>query len=87
VKRAPIEGWEMEKLRALVDVGLLNTLQTNDGMAGTLTYDQTIFGDWRHVLVFQQRIRDMKAEDLQAAARKYLVRDNETIGMLETTRK
>ncbi len=87
LKKEPVQDWEMEKIRSAVEVGILDTLQTNDGMAGTLVYNQTVFGDWRYLLRFQKQIHEMKAVDLQNFAKKYFVKENETIGVLETTKK
>jgi predicted Zn-dependent peptidase len=87
LKKEPIQPWELEKIRSAVEVGILDTLQTNAGMAGTLVYNQTVFGDWRYLLRFQKLIHDMTAQDLQNFAKKYFVKDNETIGVLETTKK
>lgn len=82
LKKTPVEPWELEKLRASVDVAILDTLQTNSGMASTLVYHQTIFGDWRYLPRFQERIKKMTAQELQAAARKYFRRENQTTAYL-----
>ncbi|MFA5974797.1 MAG: pitrilysin family protein [Elusimicrobiota bacterium] len=87
LKNEPVQEWELEKLRAGVDVMLLNALQTNDGMAGTLVYDQTIFGDWRTLLRFQKLIHGLTPQAIQAAAKKSLTRENETLGILESVKK
>jgi predicted Zn-dependent peptidase len=85
--KEPVAPWELEKVHASVDVGLLNTLQTNSGMATTLAYNQTVFGDWRYLLRFQERIHDVTPQDVQAFARKYLTDDNKTIAVLEPLKK
>jgi len=82
VKKTPIETWELEKVRAAVDVGLLNTLQTNDGMAGTLAYDQGVFGDWRYLLRFQKVINTLTPADLQRVAQKYFTPTNRIVAVL-----
>lgn len=87
LKQRPVEDWELEKIRAAVDVTLLNVLQTNGGMASTLAYNQTIFGDWRYLLRFQKRIAELTPQDIQNAARKYLTRDNRTVALLEPLEK
>ncbi len=87
LKKERIEDWELEKIRSAVEVGILDTLQTNDGMAGTLVYNQTVFRDWRYLLRFQKQIHEMTAQDLQNFAKKYFVKDNETIAVLESTKK
>jgi predicted Zn-dependent peptidase len=87
VKTQPIEAWELEKMRAAVDVDLLNTLQTNGGMASTLAYDQAIFGDWHYLETFQKQLKELTPADLQKAAQKYLVPENLTVATRETVRK
>ncbi len=87
LKKQPIEPWELEKIRSAVEVGILDTLQTNSGMASTLVYNQTVFGDWKYLLSFQKQIKDLTAQDLQNFAKKYFVQDNETVGVLEPVKK
>jgi predicted Zn-dependent peptidase len=87
LKKEPIEPWEMEKIRSAVEVGILDTLQTNDGMAGTLVYNQTVFGDWKYLLRFQKQIKEMTAQDLQNFAKKYFVDSNKTFGVMEPVKK
>jgi len=87
LKTEPVASWEMEKLRAAVNVSILDALETNAGMAGMLAYDQSIFGDWKYLLTFQKQINAMTSDDLQKTARKYLSRDNLTVGVVEPTKK
>ena len=77
----------MEKIRSAVEVGILDTLQTNSGMASTLVYNQTVFGDWKYLLNFQKQIKALTAQDLQNFAKKYFVADNETIAILDPVKK
>jgi len=87
LKKEPVADWELEKIRSAVEVGLLDTLQTNSGMASTLAYNQTIFGDWRYLLKFQKEIRAMTPQDLQNFARQIFTADNKTIAVLEPAKK
>ncbi len=87
LKNVPVESWELEKVRSAVEVGILSTLQTNSGMASTLAYNQSIFGDWRYLLRFQEEIRNLSAHDIQNFARKYFVKENMTIGTLVRGKK
>jgi predicted Zn-dependent peptidase len=80
LKKEPVQDWELEKFRSAVDVGLLNTLQTNGGMAETLVYDQAVLGGWRYLIEFQERIKKITAQDIQRVAQKFFVPDNLTVG-------
>jgi predicted Zn-dependent peptidase len=87
LKREPIQEWELEKVRNALDVGLLNTLQTNSGMANTLSFNQAIFGDWKYLLEFQRKLKEIKPDDLKRAAQTYLVPQNMTVGTLVAVKK
>lgn len=86
LQKSPVESWELEKVRAAVEVGILATLQTNSGMASTLAYNQAIFGDWKYLLRFQDQMRQLKAEDIQRFAKTYFVNSKRTVGLLEPTK-
>jgi predicted Zn-dependent peptidase len=79
LKRTPVEQWEIDKVRARVNFDLLNTLQTNDGMATTLAYDQGIFGDWHYLLREQKAMDAMTAKDLQRVAQRIFRMENSTV--------
>ena len=79
LKKTPIEPWELEKVRARVDMELISTLQTNDGMASTLVYDQSIFGDWRYLLRYQKAIESLTAKDIQRVAQRIFRTENSTV--------
>ena len=81
---APIEDWELQKVRAGLKVGLLKTLKTNGGMASALVYDQTIFGDWHYLLRFQDAIDHVSAGDVQKVANAIFQESNVTVAVLKT---
>ncbi len=87
LKKEPVQDWELEKIRSAVEVGILDTLQTNAGMASTLVYNQTVFGDWHYLLQFQKKIHELTAKDLQNFALTYFVPENKTIAILEPVKK
>jgi predicted Zn-dependent peptidase len=79
IKKDLIEPWELEKIRSRVGMDLLGTLQTNDGMASTLVYDQAIFGDWHTLLKYQHAIDTMTAKDIQRVAQRIFKQENSTV--------
>jgi predicted Zn-dependent peptidase len=87
LKKEPIEPWEIDKVRARVSLDLLQTLQTNDGMANTLVYDQAIFGDWHYLLQYQRAIDAMTAKDIQRAAQRLFNAANSTVATRVRTKK
>jgi len=83
VKKEPVADWETEKVRSSVEVGLLSTLQTNDGLADTLVSAQSIYRDWRYLIRYQEAIDKLTGADLQAAARRIFDPAKETVAYLE----
>lgn len=79
LKKLPVETWELEKARARVNIDLLNTLQTNEGMAATLAYYQCIFRDWKFLLQYQKAIEALSAADIQRAAQRIFNLNNSTV--------
>lgn len=85
--REPVAEWELEKLRAGLDVAILQNFQTNPGLAATLVYNQTIFGDWRYLTKFQEKINALTPKDVQTAVQRYLRADHRTLAILRPTGK
>jgi len=83
VKKDPVADWETEKVRSSVEMSLLSTLQTNDGLADTLVAAQSIYRDWRYILRYQEQIGKITGADLQAAARRIFDPQKQTVAMLE----
>jgi predicted Zn-dependent peptidase len=79
LKKTPIENWELEKVRARTDLDVLNVLQTNEGMASTLSFYQCIFKDWRYLLEYQKKIKTLSARDIQRAAQRIFRQENSTL--------
>lgn len=87
LKKQTIETWELEKVRAAVDMKLLSILQTNGGMASTLVYDQSVYGDWRHLIRMQKSIPLITAQDIQRVVQTIFTPANETVATLEPKKK
>ncbi len=86
IKEKPIERWEMEKVRASIEMQMLGLLQSNGGMADTLAYSQAIFGDWKYLLEYAKTMPTVTAEDIQKLAKSALTVDKRLVGMLEPKR-
>jgi predicted Zn-dependent peptidase len=83
VKKEPVADWETEKVRSSVEMVLLSTLQTNDGLADTLVGAQSIYRDWHYLMRYQEQIAKITGADLQAAARRIFDPAKQTVTMLE----
>ena len=82
LKTEPVPGDELEKVLNNLDAGLVRALRSNSGLAGQLTYFQTVAKDWRYVVRVRERIAAVTPQDIQRVARTYLTKNNRTVATL-----
>jgi len=76
LKREPVEPKELEKAKNQLKADLLRNMSTNSGLAGMLSYYETVAGDWRYITTFLDLLEKVAPEDVMSAAGKYLTRQN-----------
>ena len=82
LKRLADEGVaaeELERVRNRLRVDLLRNLQQNSELAHMLTYYQSVAGDWRYLLRYDQELASITPAEIQAAARRYFAPENRTV--------
>ncbi|MBN2397633.1 MAG: insulinase family protein [Deltaproteobacteria bacterium] len=82
LKREPVEAKELEKAKNRLKADLLRGMSTNSGLAGMLSYYETVAGDWRYISQFLDLLEKVTPQDVMGAAQKYLTRDNRTVATL-----
>jgi len=82
-KRAPIAPAELERVRHQLTTDRLRGLRDNEGLARTLSWYQSILGDWRYLLHYDQVVAGIDADQVRAVARRYLTADNRTLVWLD----
>ena len=63
------------------------SLSPNSKLASVLSYYQTVFGDWRYFTNYHKAVSNITIEDISEAYKKYCVRENRSVGILNDTRK
>lgn len=81
-KREPLGSEELEKAKNKLKADLVRRMSTNAGLAGMLSYYETVAGNWRYILTFLDLLEKVTPEDIMTAARQYLVRQNRTVATL-----
>ncbi len=81
LKSEPISTEELAKAKKQITTGMLRRLQGNSGLARMLSSYQ-VLGDWRYLLDYDQRLEEMTAEDIMAAAERYFSDSNKTVATL-----
>lgn len=82
LKREPIGSEELEKAKNRLKADLLRNLATNSGLAGMLSYYETVAGDWRYITTFLDLLERVTPEDVMSTTKRYLTRRNRTVATL-----
>jgi zinc protease len=80
----PVSGAEFERARNKLSVGIERMFASSASVAALATAAE-VKGDWRSLFVSRDRYRTITLEDVNRAARTYLLRDNRTFGHLIPT--
>ncbi len=78
----PVDAEELITSRNRLATDRLRFLKDNGGLARMLTYYQTIAGDWRYLIDYDQEVAGITAEEVMAVARTYFSPENRTVATL-----
>ena len=83
LKTEPVSQQELERAINQLRFDRLERLRSNEGLASMLTYYQSVAGDWRYLVTYDEQVANLSAEDIMAAARKYFTDSNKTLVRLQ----
>ena len=75
---------ELARAKTRAKAGLLRSLRNNFGLANNIAQWHTLFGDWRELFRYIDRIEAVTAADVRRVANETLVASNRTVGMIVT---
>ncbi len=75
----PVSEAELSKALNRLRTDHLRGMQSNGGLARSLTYFQTVAHNWRYLARYQEVISGVTAAEIMQVAKTYLTRDNRTI--------
>ncbi|MBI2070054.1 MAG: insulinase family protein [Elusimicrobia bacterium] len=82
IKQKAPELWELERAKNNMEAMLVKILDNNEGIADTITMNEILYGDWSYHWDVATRWQAIKPEELTEAAKKYLNRENKTVGFV-----
>ncbi|MBO6585715.1 MAG: insulinase family protein [Gracilimonas sp.] len=82
IKNGEITQEELDRVRTNARAGLIRGLDSNSGLAVRLGQAQSLQGDWRKVFTNLEDLEAVTIEDIQRVAKKYLVKENLTVGSI-----
>ncbi|MEW6743271.1 MAG: pitrilysin family protein [Planctomycetota bacterium] len=85
LRNEPPTEEELARVRNAEDAAFVRRLRTNNGIAAAIVRAETLAGDWRHLLVERDKIKQVTAEDVARVVGQYLVSEHCTVGWLEGT--
>jgi predicted Zn-dependent peptidase len=77
--REPVTAEELVQARNRLRVDQLRSLKENGGLARMLTYYQTVAGDWRYVVDYDEIVATITADEVMEAARTYFDSSRRTV--------
>jgi len=82
LKTEPVSEKELEKIKNQLKADFIRELDSNAGLASTLSYFETLAGDYRYFIHHINVIEKITSEDIIRVARRYLTSDNRTVACL-----
>ena len=82
IKTQPVTNEELIKAKNNIKMDYIKRLDSNSEIASILSYYEVLLGDYRYFADYLKNIDKVTAEDIQKAAKVYLIKDNRTIATL-----
>jgi predicted Zn-dependent peptidase len=84
LKSEDLSADDLARAKTRAKAGLLRSLRNNFGLANNIAQWHTLFGDWRELFRYIDRIEAVTAADVRRVASETLVPKNRTVGMIVT---
>ncbi|MBI4669768.1 MAG: insulinase family protein [Elusimicrobia bacterium] len=82
VKKIPPQDWELSRVKNNIEAGLINVLDENEGIADTIGWNEVLYNDWSYSWKLLETFEKIKPQELSEAAKKYLIKENVTVGFV-----
>jgi len=82
LKQEPVSTEELEKTRNQLRADYIRGLDSNEGLAGKLSYFELMTGDFRYLTTYLDNLAKVTADDIRQTAQKYLTAENRTVATL-----
>jgi len=79
VKNTPPDKTTLDRIKTKLRANVIQSLDSNSGLAETLATYQASYGDWRRLFTELDDYNKVTAEDVQRVARQYLVENTRTV--------
>ncbi len=83
LKSEPVGERELQKVRNRIHADQARTMDSNSGLASSLSWAQAVAGDWRYRADHPKQIDSITPEEIQQVARRYFRPENMTVVTLD----
>ena len=84
LKTEDVTDGELTRFRTRARADLVRSLRSNQGLANNLVRYQLLYGDWRQLFRYLDRLDTVTKEDIRRVAKATFKASNRTIGMIVT---
>jgi len=84
--RKEIDQAEIDRAINLSESSYIFSLDSSSGIAGSLSYYQTVFKDWRYMTGYLDNLKRISVNDIQTVYDKYIKDNNKTVAVLHDER-
>lgn len=84
--REEVDSEEMDRVKNIAESSFIFMLDNNEGIAGQLSYFQTIFRDWRYIANYIENLNRVSVGDVHIAFDKYIQDNYKTVAVLHDNR-
>ncbi len=82
LKNEPVTERELQQILNKLEFEEFRQMSSNGGLARNLTEYEATTGSWRYLIEHRQKVARVTAADVQRVAKKYLTRENRTVGYI-----
>ncbi len=87
LKNEDVTDQELAKFKTRARADLIRSLGSNQGLANQLSNYQTLFGDWKELFHYLDRLNAVTKEDIRRVANETFKASNRTVAMFVTEKK
>jgi len=84
LKKEEVTDEELNRFKTRARASLIRSLDDNQGLANQLATYQAVFGDWRELFRYLDKIEKVTKGDIKRVANETLKESNRTVGMIVT---
>ncbi len=82
LQKEPVAAHDLQQILNRLEYEEVRQMGSNGGLARNLTEYEAVAGTWRYLIEHRQKVAKVTPDDVMRVAKKYLVRENRTVGFI-----